>query len=108
MTTIERIKEVLTEELSYRDLVEVWNEYCNTTCHGDDCIYSMDYLDEELDGYTATQIIDIVSGNGFHTTDNFFKKTIYGIESFDDPSEKIDLADLAAYIVNNDDSLYQD
>lgn len=101
----ERIVETLTDTLTTAELVDVWNEYCNNNNYYDDRIENMGFLDEDLDNLNATQIIRLVSGKDFDVHDDWYKHTIYGLQSFSDPADEIDIDDLADYIERNDNDL---
>jgi len=101
----ERIVDVLTNSLTESELVSVWNEYCDRNNYFDDRIEDMGFLDDECEGMSATDIIKFVSGEEFDIHDNWYKHTIYGLRSFDDPVDEIDIDDLANYIEAHDDDL---
>lgn len=103
---IEELKELL-ENLTENELVDVWNEYCDINSYYDDKICYMDWLDEDLQNKTPTQIIDMID-NDFSLRDNYYKYTIYGIESFDDASDVVYFDDLANYILDNDEDFDND
>ncbi len=100
---IEELKELL-ENMSDDDIIYVWNEYCDANSYYDDRINYMDWLNNDLEGRTPTQIIDMIDKD-FYTDDKYYKYTIYGIESFDDASDVVYFDDLANYILDNDDDL---
>lgn len=51
---------------------------------GDDRVYDMSELDELLYGKSPLEIIEMVDGNNFSTSDDYFQFTMYGLESTDD------------------------
>lgn len=51
---------------------------------GDDRVYDMSELDDLLYGKSPLEIIEMVDGNNFSTSDDYFQFTTYGLESTDD------------------------
>lgn len=98
------IREVV-DEMRGSDLVSLNNEYCNETDYMDDYIEYMDMFDDIVGGYTPTEIAGLVADTGFSVNDNYFKFTIYGIESFDFPEDYIDIDAIVDYICENDNDL---
>lgn len=103
---IKELKELL-ENLTDSELVDVWNEYCDNNRYYDDKINYMDWLDDDLQSKTPTQIIDMIDED-FNTNDKYYKYTIWGIESFSDINDYIYFDVLANYILDNKDALYND
>ena len=106
MTRNELIMEAL-EDMSRSDLVCVWNEYCDANSYYDDRIEFMDSIDDLLCGLSPSRILELANGD-FTVSDDYFRETIWGLESFNHPEDHIDLDDLADYILENEDSLYSD
>lgn len=99
----EKIMEVL-ENMSEWELVEVWNAYCENNNYFEDMMHDMAFLDDyigEID--SITDALNRVA-DGFETSGDYFKDTIYGIENAD-PDTDIDLDDLADYIERTQDAL---
>lgn len=84
------------------DLVIVWNEYCDGCNYFDDRISFMYELDDEYAERSATELLNDIDGNNFSGNDDYYKHTIYGIESLGNPIDHIDIDDLVADIVDND------
>lgn len=108
----EKKYEILKEKMddycwSDWELVGLWNEYCENNNYWDDRIFSMDELDDLFCGCGAIELIDKLSSN-FSTSDDYFKDTIYGLESFDNIEDVIEIDDVIEYIIDNDDNLYCD
>ena len=100
----DRIREEL-ESLNKFDLVRAWNEYCDSENMHEDQIMFMEDLDGYLCDCKPSEILDRV-GSDFSTSDDFFIDGCYGMESFDDPEDHVDLDDLAYHCAVNEDSLY--
>lgn len=103
----EKIKDYLANEISdddFNNFVELANSYKDFLC--DDEYFYMYELDDLLSGKTPTEIIDMVDDN-FDVNDEYFRFTIYGIESCSgeerDYSGYID--ELTDFIVNNIDNI---
>ena len=101
----EKLYDILNEMND--DIVPVWNEYCDNSGYYDDRIEYMDSLDDLLFGRTATEILNEVDRD-FNVRDDYFRFTIYGMESFSDPYDVVDVDDLADYIIKNEETLYSD
>lgn len=72
------------------DNEDVFNDMCDQLDSwdgflGDDRYYPMDEFDELLDGRSPLEIAQLVEGNDFNTSDDYFKFTIYGVESAYEP-----------------------
>ena len=108
MTTEEleqRVKEAFTE-LSNSEKVRVWNEYCDKVNCFDDTIFQMCELDYIKQGTSPMDILKQANGNDFNPYEDYFKDTVFGIESryaceVDDWIEEDDVVDC---IVRNMDS----
>ena len=101
----EKLIEILAEMND--DIVPVWNEYCDNIGYYDDRIEYMDSLDDLMCEKTATEILNDIDRD-FDIRDDYFRFTIYGMESFSDPYDVVDVDDLADYIIKNEETLYSD
>lgn len=91
------------------DLVAIHNEYCEADNDPDDRIESMIEFDDLLYGKKPSEIADMVSGQNFRSSDDYFWFTIYGVESSDFVDDMpIYKEDIAKYIEEKHDSLYND
>ena len=102
----QRVKEAFAE-LSKSDKVRVWNEYCDKVNCFEDRIYQMYELDYLKQGTSPLDILKEANGNDFNPFEDYFKDTVFGIESryeceVDDWIEEDDVVDC---IVRNMDSL---
>lgn len=91
--------EELLESLSVEKLIDAHN-LCEKIKNGEDIISRM----SKLDGYfgefcTASEVLNRLSD--FRISDDYFKDTIYGIESTSDPITWIDISDIASCLLRN-------
>lgn len=101
----EKLYDILNEMND--DIVPVWNEYCDNNAYYDDRIEYMDYLDDCFCGMRATEILECLDRD-FDVRDDYFRNTIYGIESFSDPYDVVDVDYLVDYILDNEETLDSD
>lgn len=94
------------ENLDDQTLLQLHNDYCDHNKYCDDHIFYMAELDDLLYGKTPSEIIDIAGG--IDTNDDYLRYTIYGVQSFDNVSDFIDLDALAEYIIDEDEDLNDD
>jgi hypothetical protein len=89
------------------DLLVAWNEYCDNKGYSDNIIYSMDSFNECFDSMAPLDIIDMVRGCDFSSSDDYFSYTSYGnIISFDyvEDYSEFDYDYLAEFLGENGDS----
>ena len=60
------------------ELLVAWNEYCDVNGYSNNIIYSMDSFNECFGGMAPLDVIDMVRGCDFSTTDDYFSYTSYG------------------------------
>lgn len=96
------------ENLRSSDLVEINNQYCEEENYTDDMIFPMDELEDHICGMEPIEIVRMVSGTDFNLNHNYFKFTIYGIESFDWPDGEVSIGDIASYIVRRGEDFGND
>lgn len=101
----EKLYDILNEMND--DIVPVWNEYCYNTNYHDDIIEYMDCLDDFFCDMGATEILEHLDRD-FDVRNYYFRFTVYGYESFNDPYEVVDVGALADYILDNEETLYSD
>lgn len=109
MTRYEAIKEAL-DNMSDADLVYIHNEYCYAVNACDDHIYSMEEFDEIMSGTTPWEIARAAYYSGkFCPAHDWFWFNGYGnLESDDFAPSNIYKDDIAKYIYENEDALYND
>ena len=102
---VEYINSMKTDEI-----VELHNSYCEAAGYEDDRIYSMDELDELLEGRTPMDILLRGFYGDFNPRHAFFWFNGYGnLESADYMSgTPISAEDIADYILSKEDSLGND
>ena len=97
------------EDMSDSELLCIHREYLDAVNGYDDYIYSMDEFDEILHGQTPEWIANRVFYGDFNPNYEYFKFNGYGnlqsICSYE-LKDYIYIDDIAAYIVDNDDALY--
>ena len=92
------------EELEEQEVVDLWNEYCETKnrcCEGirANRIYHMDELDDILGKMWPSDLLNTIDFNRFNECDSYFGYNGYGyIESFDTPYDVIDVEALVEYL----------
>lgn len=88
------VDEVLYD-LNDKDIVKLWNEYCDKNDYNDDNIFSMcelvDYL--ELKGTTAYEVItgNVVDFDCFCYQEDWFIDSMWGLRSSDSPWDLVDI-----------------
>ena len=99
----EDIKDILVNDIPDWELVNIWNEYCDRNNLYEDRIYEMDCLDEYLDGLSPSEVIDSLSDD-FATWNTFFQDGVYGLHSFGDVSNNIDIDALTDTIFDDEET----
>ena len=85
------------------------NTYCDTANCMDDCIYSMDELEEILDGVDKWKLVDMIRFGDFDFTKEFWGFNGYGnLVSYDAWELPIYASDIAGYILRKEDSMGND
>jgi len=109
----EKIKEVI-ENMTEGEKISLWDNYCNEDSRMDDYIYSMEEFDEIFSGSLPWEVVRTCyySGN-FCPAHDFFWFNGYGnAESSDFPSldgnSPFYIDEIVSYIVDNENSLYND
>lgn len=88
------------------NMMTAWREYCDDNCYYEDEIYDMDFLNEYMYGFSVIEIIDRCSD--VDTSDYYFKDGVYGLESFNDIEDHIDIDSLVEWIIENDNDCGED
>ena len=107
MSKEDRIAE-LFNSLDESEKVFGWNEYCDRNSYYEDRIYPMSELDMyigSLSDYTVGELLNRFQLNDFDIDHDYFRDTIYGIESISDVDCVIDVDDFVQYCIRNDDAL---
>jgi hypothetical protein len=105
----EKIRNLL-HDMSDDELLQIYREYNNENDYCDDNIYYMDEFDEIFNGCTPWEIARTCFYSGkFCPANNYFWFNGYGnAESSDYITDKIDIDEIAEYIIDNNNSLYND
>ena len=109
-TNEERIIELL-ESMDDSDLLSIHREYLDAVNGYDDYIYSMDEFDEILSGQTPEWIARRIFHGDFNPNCEYFKFNGYGnLQSICTYAlrDYIYIDDIADYIAQNNDALYND
>lgn len=108
-TRLDAIIELL-DEMSTADLVAIHNEYCYKTNNYDDEIFDMDRFDELCEGMKPADIANRIYYGDFRPNDEYFCYNGYAnfvsFDFSDDGNCPIYERDIAKYIDDNDDCLY--
>lgn len=99
------------DELSTDELIYLWREYCSETSRFDDEIFSSDDFDELLSGQSVGWIMNRVYYGDYNPTADYWTFDGYGnIKSIFayELSDYIDTEEIADFILENDNSLYND
>ena len=102
----EEVLEML-RDMNDSNLVAVHNEYCDKVSYYDDRIYDMYEINDLLYGRSPLEII--TDARDVDANDSYIRYDGYGnLESTDYPQDWMDLDEIADYIVENDEALYND
>ena len=104
MSAVEKIIDLLEDELTDGELVEVWNDYCerNNLC-GDE-IFSLEDFDNYFENYTPSEIAMVLFNSpSFNPFDKWFTFDGYGnIVTLNYLDGEIDLEAIADFAVQHD------
>lgn len=115
----EEIKKAIMD-MDDGDAISLWNEYCDASSRYDDRIENMDSLPEIFDTSSADGLFTMLNRFYFGHDENdtnssanpnrdYFYLNGYGnIVSTDYPKDIIDADELASWIIENGDALYND
>ena len=102
---IEQIKDYL-ENLSDDDLLYIYLNCCDETEDFDSNIYSMDDFDEIMESTKPWEVARACYFGDFRPCDKYFEFNGYGnIVSFNYISDKVDIDEIANFIVDNSNPL---
>ena len=108
MTRYEKIKEVL-KNMDTREIISVYNEYCDAAGYMDNYIYSMDEFNEIMQGEDPWEIARCCYYGDFCPAHEYFRFNGYAnAVSFDYAPGKrsgIDIEDIADYVDRTEDTL---
>lgn len=94
----------ILENISDIDLLTLNNDYCDNHSYMEDYIYPMSEFDDLMCCKTPTEILECVK-NDFSIYDEYFRDTMYGLESGHTIEDiiQVDFDDLAEYLIENGD-----
>ena len=92
--------------MGVEEKIELRNAYCDAANCMDDCIYSMDEMEEILYGVDKWELVDMIRFGNFDFTKEFWGFNGYGnLVSYDAWELPIYASDIAGYILLREDSL---
>ena len=90
------------ENLDQDDLIAVWNEYTEDSCHDEDRIYPMWELDELMSGLNFSEALSKIDTDNFDFNDEFLYDSIYGLRSTDDLDDVIEIDYIIDHVIYED------
>ena len=95
--------------MGVEEKIALHNTYCDAANCMDDCIYSMDELEEVLDGVDKWELIRMVQFGDFDCTKDFWNFNGYGnLVSYNAWEVPVYAEDIADFILWKEDSLGDD
>lgn len=108
MTKRERLIDYING-MSVEEKIALHNTYCDAANCMDDCIYTMDDMEEILDGVDKWELVRMAQFGDFDCMKDFWGFNGYGnLVSYNAWELPIYASDIADYILSNDDSLGDD
>ena len=104
MSAVEKIIDLLENELSNGELVEVWNDYCERSNLCGDEVFLMDNFDQYFENYTPSEIaMVLLISPSFNPSDTWFTFDGYGnIVTLNYLDDVIDVEAIAEFAVEHD------
>ena len=97
------------DSMGIEEKIELHNAYCDAAHGGDDCIYSIDDIEDILDGVDKWELVRMVQFGDFDCTKDFWSFNGYGnLDSYSAWELPIFASDIADYILSEGDSLGND
>ena len=95
--------------MGVEEKIALHNAYCDAANCMDDCIYSMDEMEEILDGVDKWELVRMVQFGDFDCTKNFWGFNGYGnLVSYNEWELPVYAEDIADYVLWKEDSLGND
>ena len=95
--------------MGIEEKIALHNTYCDAANCMDDCIYTMDEMEEILDGVDKWDLVRMIQFGDFDCTKEFWGFNGYGnLISYDAWELPIYASDIASYILLREDSLNND
>ena len=97
------------DSMGIEEKIELHNSYCDAANCMDDCIYTMDEMEEILDGVDKWELVDMMRYGNFNFQDDFWSLNGYGnLVSYNAWELPVYAEDIANYILSEEDSLGND
>ena len=95
--------------MSVEEKIALHNTYCDAANCMDDCIYTMDDMEEILDGVDKWELVDMIRFGDLDFMKEFWGFNGYGnLVSYDAWELPIYASDIAGYVLRKEDSLNND
>lgn len=92
--------QAILDEMKTEDLIDAWNDRCDTTGNAEEHIYLMSEFDNFAGGLAPSDIVGCLACDSFDSSDWYFVDDgINGVRSFDDVYDIIDDDELIDYIM---------
>ena len=111
MNEMEKRKKLVDyiNEMGIEEKIALHNTYCDAANCMDDCIYSMDEMEEILGGVDTWKLVDMMRYGNFDFQDDLWGFNGYGnLDSYNAWELPIYAEDIADYILSEEDSLGND
>ena len=97
------------DSMGIEEKIALHNTYCDAANCMDDCIYTMDEMEEILDGVDKWELIRMIRFGDFDFNKDFWGFNGYGnLDSYNACELPIYASDIADYILSEKDSLGSD
>ena len=108
MTKEERLIDYINS-MGIEEKIALHNTYCDAANCMDDCIYTMDEMEEILDGVDKWELVRMVQFGDFNCTKEFWGFNGYGnLVSYNAWELPVYAEDIADYVLLKEDSLGDD
>ena len=108
MTKREKLIDCINS-MGTEEKIALHNTYCDAAYCGDDCIYTMDDLEEILDGVDKWELVRMVQFGDFDCTKDFWSFNGCGnLDSYNAWELPVYAGDMADFILLKEDSLGND
>ena len=95
--------------MGIEEKIALHNAYCDAANCMDDCIYTMDEMEEILDGVDKWELVRMMRYGNFDFQNDFWGFNGYGnLDSYDALELPVYAEDIADYILSEEDSLGND
>ena len=111
MNETEKRKELVDyiDGMGIEEKMELHNSYCDAANCMDDCIYTMDEMEEILDGVDKWELVRMIQFGDFDFKKEFWGFNGYGnLVSYNAWELPVYASDIADYILSEEDSLGND